>query len=165
MRHRVSLSDSGLRALRTQTMSARCTGAKPMRIRAMGAWVGEGPPPGAAGTCAVRLGLIRVPNTTSRDPGRTMAATLAGPRWARLSSGAITSARLSVRRTANGSSRAETTVMRFEPGRDRWPAPLPSVTLTPRSKAADTVFPERQDPASSRRWSGVFIWLDSPEPN
>src|SRR5579863_6020131 len=115
MRHRALLSDLGLRALRTQTMSVRCTGAKLMRIRATGARVPEdGQPPGAAGTCAVRLGLIRVPNTTSHDPGRTMAATPAGPRWARLSSGVTTSARLSVRRTANGSSKAETTVMRFE---------------------------------------------------
>jgi hypothetical protein len=29
--------------------------------------------------------------------------------------------------------------MRFGPGRGRWPAPLPSVTLTPRSRRSDTL--------------------------
>ena len=104
---------------------------------------GGGPQPGAGGTCAVRSGLILVPNTTSRDPGHTMAATPAVPRWARLSSGVITSGRSWVRRTANGSSRAETTAMRFEPGRDRLPAPLPSVTLTPRSSGPILTFASR----------------------
>jgi hypothetical protein len=137
MRHRVSLSDLGRRASRTQTMSARRTGAKLMRIRATGARVPEdGLPLGAAGICAVRSEPIRVPNTTSRDPGRTTAATPAVPRWARLSSGVTTSARLSVRRTVNGSSRAGTTVMRFELDRDLSPVPLPSVTLTLHSSVA-----------------------------
>src|ERR1700733_197434 len=132
---RALLSGLETRASRTRVMNTRLTST-----HATGARVPEaGPPPGADGICAVRSEPIRVPNTTSRDPGRTTAATPAVLRWARLSFGAITSGRLSVGRTANGSSRAEMMVMRFEPGRGLWPAPSPSVTPTPRSRRSDTL--------------------------
>src|ERR1700722_3810130 len=140
MGRRVLLSGLETRATRTRASRTQVLSTRLTSTQAMGVHVPvDGLPPGADGTCAVRSGLIRVPNTTLRDHGRTTAATPAVRPWARLSSGAITSGRLSVRRTANGSSRAETTVMPFGLGRDRWPALLPSVTLTPRSRRSDTL--------------------------
>ncbi len=114
-----------IRAVSGRAMSARVTSTQATGMRAWEA----GRPPGVDGTCANRSAATLDLNTTSLDRGRITAPTPAARRSAQSWSGAITLGRLSVARTDNGSFKAAMMVTRCEPGRGRWPAPLPSVTL------------------------------------
>ena len=89
-----------------------------------------------AGTCVNWSAAIPALNTISHDRGPTSAQTSAVQLSARLWSGDITSVRLSVEKTGNGSFKAEMMAMRSELGRALSPEQSLSEVRTPQCESS-----------------------------